>query len=210
MGSALAILVFVLVPLATIVVLVAGVGLRIFPSRIEAIRFQDVSPAYVYGLLGSYSDGTYDGRFGYPSGFFSHNEKKSAPGQRLVFDEAQPSGAVSDGCAAGITAGGIGAGADIGGFVGFFIAWLGFMVALPFIIVSFLDRVYRKMLRSRVDVRLTKDGTDVVATFAFHGISGYFVKAKYTRAFAPPALPLTVFGPPAGPVEPTTVDRAAA
>jgi hypothetical protein len=173
-------------------VLVVGLVLLFVPAKVGDVRLAGVSPDHAYDLIAVFSNGTYDSRFGYPSGFFSLNERKSRPGQHLVYSEMQPSAAASDGCAR--EAGSLafaGTGSGPLGCVMTFIAVS--FIAGPFMIASFADRVCRNTLKSQISVSLAADGVDTVASFAFRGVSAYFVKDKFIRAFAEPVLPPGLF-----------------
>jgi hypothetical protein len=52
-----------------------------------------------------------------------------------------------------------------------------------------MDRFFRFMLRSRVDVQLQASGTDAIASFAFYGPGGYSLRRRYAQAFEKPVLP---------------------
>ena len=67
--------------------------------------------------------------------------------------------------------------------------------------MSILDRFFRFMLRSRVDVQLQTAGRDAVASFAFYGPGGYSLRRRYAQVFEKPALPVALTAedvPPAG------------
>lgn len=173
-------------------VLGVGIALRIRPAQLGGVEFRETSVEHARFLVSQYAAGTMDGRFGYPSGFFAVNDKKSVDPNVVVLQEAHPSGAVSDGCAASVTAmmpGSFEAGCLGGAFM---VAFLG-VIASPFYAVSIFDRLCRSLLRSKVVVRLRTTDGNTAATFSFHGISGYLVMPKYRKAFAAPALPEMVF-----------------
>lgn len=62
-------------------------------------------------------------------------------------------------------------------------------IGTPFFLISILDRFFRLMLRSRVDVQLTASGPDTVAAFAFYGPGGYSLRRRYAQVFEKPVLP---------------------
>lgn len=128
------------------------------------------------------------------------NEKKSVEGARVVMNEAQPSGSVTDGCAVGAAS--LGAvGFDEGLGAGCISMMFALLVAGPFILISAADRFFRRLFRSRVDVRFTVDHSDTIASFAFYGPGGYVLSQRYAEVFATPLLPEAVFPPASGPAE---------
>lgn len=73
------------------------------------------------------------------------------------------------------------------------------VIAAPFWGISVLDRFFRFMLRSRVDVQLQASGRDTVASFAFYGPGGYSLRRRYAQVFAKPELPAELTIEPATP-----------
>lgn len=191
-------------------ILVAAIGLccRFIPMTVDNVRFRDTDEAYAAHQIGQFAEGTYENRFGFPTGFFHLRDDKSQMPRRMVFQEAQPTGSVTDGCAVGI--GSFGAlGFDEGCLIG--MAWLFVtaIVALPFIIVSAVDRLYRKAMQSKVTIDLRSAGGDSVATMKFYGISGYLTKTRYEKAFRPPALPVDLADPIVVPAPSTSASSGA-
>lgn len=177
-------LVFVAVP-------VAATCTQVIPLRLEAVTFHDTDLAHAWTLVGQYAEGTFEQRFGYPTGYFYLDEKRSQQPTRILMREAQPAGAITDGCSMQLGAlslsgfeGGCGAGC-LG------ILAIGFIGA-PFFLVSAFDRFFRLVLRSRVDVSLKTSGPDVVAAFAFYGPGGYSLRSRYAHVFDKPALPASL------------------
>jgi hypothetical protein len=186
----LLIVVFVLVP-------IAAVCTQVIPMRLADVTFRDTDLAHAWMLVGQYAEGTFEQRFGYPTGYFYFDAKRSQEPSRLLMREAQPAGAITDGCSAQLAAMSLG-GFDEGcgaGCIG--IALIGFIGA-PFFFVSIFDRFFRLVLRSRVDVSLVAVGSDVKASFAFYGPGGYSLRRRYAQVFEKPALPAAL-GIPAGP-----------
>jgi hypothetical protein len=175
------ILVFIVVPITAICT-------QVIPVRLGEVRFRDTDLTHAWVLVGQYAEGTFEQRFGYPTGYFVLDEKCSPQPSRILMREAQPAGVITDGCTAQLSAmslsgfeGGCGAGC-----MGFFAIAI---IGAPFFIVSALDRFFRLVLRSRVDVQLRQAGPDVVASFAFYGPGGYSLRSRYARVFEKPALP---------------------
>lgn len=197
----------ILLVLVFIVVPIAALCLQTMPLRLGEVVFRDTDPAHAWRLVAQYAEGTFEQRFGYPTGYFFLDEKRSVQPSRIVMKEAQPAGAVTDGCALQLSA------ASLGGFEGGLAAGcLGFFavacIGAPFFLVSALDRFFRFMLRSRVDVQLQARGTDTVASFAFYGPGGYSLRSRYAKVFEKPALPVTLTAapvPPAGQPAPSGV-----
>lgn len=195
MGVLLDILLF----LVFIVVPVASLCMQTIPARLDNVTFRDTAPANAWFLVGQYAEGTFEQRFGYPTGYFYVDGKRSNQPERLLMREVQPAGAITDGCAFQI--GSVGAGGLVEG--GCLEGCLVFMavgcIGAPFFLVSIMDRFFRLMLRSRVDVRFSQSGPDTIASLAFYGPSGYALRRRYAQAFAPPELPadLTLLPVPA-------------
>lgn len=173
------------------------------PVRLDNITFHDTDLSHAWGLIGLYAEGTFEQRFGYPTGYFSVDEKRSKQPTRLLVREAQPTGAITDGCTMEIGALSL-SGFDGGcatGCIGFFMIAI---IGAPFILVSFFDRFFRLVLRSRVDVSLVASGPDAVASFAFYGPGGYSLRRRYAQVFEQPALPAALGMDPVPSVGPET------
>jgi hypothetical protein len=105
--------------------------------------------------------------------------------------EAQPAGAITDGCSMQLGAfslTGFEEGCAAGCFTFFAVAFIG----APFFFVSMFDRFFRLILRSRVDVHLEAAGRDSVASFAFYGPGGYSLRRRYVQVFEKPTLPASL------------------
>jgi hypothetical protein len=192
--------------LVLVVVPVVAMCTQAIPLRSGDVTFRDTDPEHAWGLVAQYAQGTFEQRFGYPTGYFSVDEKRSERPRRVLIREVQPSGAITDGCSAQVGA------ASLSGFdEGCGPGCLAFMVIIfigsPFILVSMFDRFFRLVLRSRVDVGLRESGNDTVASFAFYGPGGYSLRRRYGQVFEKPALPAVV--QPAAPPAAATGRHAA-
>ncbi len=181
---------FVLI-LLFIVVPAAAICTQIIPVRLGEVRFRDSDLPHSWELVAQYAEGTFEQRFGYPTGYFYVDQKRSQAPSRILMREAQPAGVITDGCSMQLSAMSLG-GFDAGcgaGCIGFFmIATIG----APFFIVSGLDRFFRLVLRSRVDIELKQAGSDVVASFSFYGPGGYSLRTRYAQVFEKPVLPASL------------------
>jgi hypothetical protein len=184
----MAVLLDILLFLVLIVIPVTGLSTQVIPLKLGDVTFRDTDPAHAWILVAQYAQGTFEQRFGYPTGYFYVDEKRSQEPSRVLVREAQPAGAVTDGCSAQLTA------ASLSGFEGgcaagcMTIFVVGFIGA-PFFLVSTFDRFFRLLLRSRVDVRLVASGPDTSASFAFYGPGGYSLRRRYAQVFEKPVLP---------------------
>jgi hypothetical protein len=177
-------LVFVALPLASVCT-------QVIPMRLENIRFRDTEITYAWPLVAQYAQGTFEQRFGYPTGYFYVDQDRSARPSRILVREAQPAGAITDGCSMQLGAMSLSGfeGGCLSGCLGIFVIAT---IGAPFFLVSIWDRVFRLVLRSRVDVRLEKAGADVIASFSFYGPGGYSLRRRYAQVFEKPALPPTL------------------
>lgn len=187
-----AILVFIFV-----VVPAVAVCTKTVPLRIADVTFRDTSPSYAWVLVAQYAQGTFEQRFGYPTGYFSIHDSDATRPDRLVMREMQPLGAITDGWsrrASAISRSGF----QSGCIVGCFLFVVGTCIGAPFYAVSAADRFCRALLRARVDVRFTGAGPDTVASFAFYGPSAWALRGRYAKVFAAPALPPELMSNPEG------------
>ncbi|HWG02460.1 MAG TPA: hypothetical protein VG164_11535 [Trebonia sp.] len=184
----LLILIFVVIPAAAICT-------QVLAMRLPDVTFRDTSPKVTWAIVHDYAMGTFEQRFGYPTGYFFPDDKRSQEGVRLLMREMQPAGAITDGCSMQI--GSLGAaGLDDGCGAGCLWFCMIGCIGAPFFAVSFLDRFFRRVLRSRVDVRFALSGTDTIVSFAFYGPGGYVLRRRYAQAFAKPELPESLAMPP--------------
>lgn len=179
--SILIILIFVAVP-------IAAICMQTVPARLPDVTFHDTARDRAWLLVGQYAEGTFEQRFGYPSGYFHVDDKRTKQAERLVMREIQPTGTVTDGCALQVGALGL-SGFEEGCGTGCIMFAMVACIGAPFFIVSTMDRFFRFMLRSRVDVQFIASGNDTVASFAFYGPGGYALRSRYAQAFAKPTLP---------------------
>jgi hypothetical protein len=185
----LLILVFIVVP-------IAALCMQTIPLRLGNVTFHDTDLEHAWLIVAQYARGTFEQRFGYPTGYFFLEEKRSQQPHRIVMREAQPAGAITDGCSMQLGQLGLvgfeeGCGAGCLWF--FAVAFIG----APFWLVSIFDRFFRFMLRSRVDVQLQASGSDSVASFAFYGPGGYSLRRRYAQVFEKPVLPAALTIDPA-------------
>ena len=187
----LLILVFVVVP-------IAALCMQTIPARLGNVTFRDTDPDHAWDIVHEYARGTFEQRFGYPTGYFFIEEKRSQRPNRILMREAQPAGAVTDGCSVQMGALSM-AGFDGGCASG--CLWLAAVafIGAPFFLVSAMDRFFRFMLRSRVEVQLQAAGSDTVASFAFYGPGGYSLRRRYAQVFEKPVLPVALTMAPAPP-----------
>lgn len=178
----------ILLILILVVVPIAAVCMQNIPARLADVTFHDTAPDNAWRLVGQYAEGTFEQRFGYPTGYFYVDDKRTKHPERLVMREAQPAGAVTDGCALQVGALGL-SGFEDGVAAGCLMFMTVAFIGAPFFIVSALDRFFRFALRSRVDVQFTPSGPDTIASFAFYGPGGYSLRSRYAQAFAKPELP---------------------
>lgn len=176
-----AVLVFLVLP-------AVALSAKFFPARVSDVRFSSTDPTHAWAIVAQFAEGTCEQRFGYPSGYFSIDSKQADDGKRLVMRENQPAGAVTDGCAFSMGAMSF-AGFEEGLGVGCMMFFVVAICAAPFIAVSAADRLFRTVLRSRIDVVVRADGEDALVDFRFFGPGGYAMRNRYARAFAPPELP---------------------
>ena len=186
MGNVLSLI--IIIPL---IVVVVGLVMRVVPLRIGDIRFRDTDKDHAATIALSYAEGTYENRLGYPTGFYVYDEKSSRMPDRIVLKEAQPMGTVTDGCAVGAASMGA-IGFEDGCGAGCVTTIFATIIAMPFVIVSFLDRMYRAALRSKVTFELRSDGADTVATLSLAGAGAYLMKSRYEKVFNLPELPESV------------------
>jgi len=187
----LLILVFVVVP-------IGALCMQTIPARLGNVTFRDTDPDHAWKIVAEYAEGTFEQRFGYPTGYFFVEEKRSQRPSRILMREAQPAGAVTDGCSVQMGA------LSMAGFDGGCAAgcmWLAAVafIGAPFFLVSAMDRFFRFMLRSRVDVQLEASGSDTVASFAFYGPGGYSLRRRYAQVFEKPVLPVALTMTPGAP-----------
>jgi len=171
-----------------IIVPIGAVCMQTIPLRMANVTFRDTDPVYGYRLVRQYAAGTFEQRFGYPTGYFHVDDRRTRGPDRLVMREAQPAGAVTDGCTAEVGSLGL-SGFEEGCGPGCLMFAVVACVGAPFFAVSTMDRFFRFMLRSRVDVRFAQSGADTVASFDFYGPGGYALRRRYAQAFAKPELP---------------------
>lgn len=171
-----------------IVLPVAAVSTQVVPRRLGEVTFHDTDLAHAWTIVAQYAEGTFEQRFGYPTGYFYIDEKRSRPPARLLMREVQPAGAITDGCSAELSSLSLSGfeGGCTTGCLGVFVIGI---IGAPFFLVSVCDRFFRLVLRSRVDVSLAVAGPDTVASFAFYGPGGYSLRGRYAQAFEKPTLP---------------------
>lgn len=192
-----------------IVVPAAAVCTQVIPLRLADVTFRDTDMSHAWDIVAAYAHGTFEQRFGYPTGYFFLDEKRSQKPARILMKEAQPAGAVTDGCSLQLSAMSLSGfeGGCLAGCLG--ICMIG-LIGAPFFAVSALDRFFRLVLRSRVDVQLRESGSDAVASISFYGLGGYSLRRRYAQVFEKPALPAALgFGVAAPADGPQAVGEAA-
>jgi hypothetical protein len=190
-GFTVAVLLDIVLFLAFVALPIAALCMQVIPLRLGEVVFHDTDPAHAWMLIAQYAQGTFEQRFGYPTGYFYVDEERSQEPARILMREAQPAGAVTDGCSLQISSLGL-SGFDAGCGPGCMMLCAVAIIGAPFLLVSTFDRFFRLILRSRVDVRLAPRGPDTIASFAFHGPGGYSLRHRYAQVFEKPILPATL------------------
>jgi hypothetical protein len=161
---------------------------QVIPLRLGDVTFHDTDPTHAWWLVAGYARGTFEQRFGYPSGYFVVDENRSQLPARILVREAQPAGSITDGCSVQISSLSL-AGFEEGCGAGCLMFMAVSFIGAPFLFVSTFDRVFRLILRSRIDIRLRASGPDTVASVAFYGPGGYLLRGRYAQVFERPELP---------------------
>lgn len=193
----------ILLLLVLVVVPITALCMQTIPIRLSGVTFRDTKPDYAWGLVAEYAQGTFEQRFGYPTGYFYVDEKRSQQPARVVLKEFQPSGAITDGCTAQLGAASL-SGFEGGCTAGCMTIMVVAFIGAPFFLVSTFDRFFRFVLRSRVEIQLAGSGADTVVSFAFYGPGGYSLRRRYSQVFEKPVLPVEL-----GEVTPTARGRHA-
>jgi hypothetical protein len=190
-GTVLGVFISLILILFLLILPVIAIGLQLIPRKLAGVTFRETAPDNAWLQIAQYAQGTFEQRFGYPTGYFYVDEKRSSRPSRILVREAQPSGTVTDGCAfqlGSVSMSGFDAGCGAGCLTFAAVALLG----APFFLVSFFDRFYRLLLRSRINVTLDTSGSDTVAEFSFFGPGGYSMLRRYAQVFHKPVLPASL------------------
>ena len=153
--------------------------------------FAEVTLPHATSIVCSFLEGVSETKFGFPSGVFRVEERKTTVG-RVTVTEMQPPYSVTDGCAA--AGGSLGmemiSGAD--GCIEVLIAIFLLVVVLgPILILNVTEKIFRKLLQSevRADLEEVTDPDGTLVTVRLRGVSAIFMKSAYQEALADPQLP---------------------
>lgn len=154
--------------------------------------FAEVTPPHASGIVVSFLEGVSETKFGFPSGVFRINDKKSQADSCLTVRETQPGYSVTDGCAAASTVAGAGILADADGCVE---VLLGLVVVacitVPIWTLNLTEKAFRTLLESevRADLEPITDPDGTLVTIRLRGISAILLRSAYREALADPKLP---------------------
>lgn len=165
------------------------VGFRLITVPMKPVRLEQVGVEQAYDEIDQFLFGLYEGRFGFPSGFFMTNDKKSRPGQKLVHDEWVLKGTVLARVTRAVSA-----------FCANTFAGVGILVALLLLACFWLylgiwmwlaEQAAKFLLRSRITAVITPlpDSPGCEVRFRTRGPCALLLRGRIARAFQTPTLP---------------------
>jgi hypothetical protein len=148
-----------------------------------------VSPEAASRLVSEFIAGSYDGRFGYPSGCF---EIESSDGHRIVAREFVARGSHFTDILKGMFMAVLGVG-DIFGCIGGLIALVLAAFLAPLLLYAALaETLLKYLLRSRIVSSLQPSPDGTLVSFTLRGPVALLIGLRLERAFHAPVLPSRV------------------
>jgi hypothetical protein len=167
----------------------AGVIFRIWQRNLPPVLMRKVSPEAASRLVTEFIAGSYDGRFGYPSGCF---EIESSDGHQIVAQEFVARGSHFTDILKAMFVAVLSVG-EIFGCIGGLIALVLAAFLSPLLLYAALaETLLKYLLRSRIvsSLRSSPDGTMV--SFTLRGPVALLIGLRLERAFHAPVLPSRV------------------
>jgi hypothetical protein len=171
---------------------VGGLVLRVWTFSLPPVLFAEVSPPYAAGIVSSFLEGVSETRFGFPSGVFRINPRKTIADSRITAAEMQPNYSVTDGCAAASTSAGAGVISGADGCVEILIAIFIFAFILgPIFALNLTEKMFRKLLESevRADLEPVSNPDGTMVTIRLRGVNALLMRSAYQQALSQPTLP---------------------
>ena len=172
-----------------VLMVVAGIVLRIFTRTLPPVQLHKVAPLAASRLVSDFIASSYETDFGYPSGYFQIEQVTEA---EVVAKEWVAKGSHFTQILKGFYRAILRLGAPFG-CLGMFICLYIAAIATPFLLYAALTETLLKyLLRSRIRATLarTRDGTQVA--FTLRGPAALLVGRRLERAFNEPVLPARV------------------
>jgi hypothetical protein len=169
-----------------VLMVVAGIVLRLIPRRLPPVRLRKVAPAAASKLVSDFIASSYDTDFGYPSGYL---QIERATQTEVVAKEWVAKGSHFTQILGSFYRAVLGFGAELG-CLGAYITFCIAALATPFLLYAALTETLLKyLLRSRIVAVLEREGDGTTVTFTLRGPSALLVGRRLERAFHEPALP---------------------
>jgi hypothetical protein len=169
-----------------ILMVVAGIGLRLVPRKLPPVQLRKVAPAAASRLVGDFISSSYETDFGYPSGHF---QIEQASETEVVAKEWVAKGSHFTQILRGFYKAILAFGAAFG-CVGMYITFCIAVLATPALLYAALTETLLKyLLRSRIQAVFERAGDGTQVTFTLRGPTALLVGRRLQQAFDQPALP---------------------
>jgi hypothetical protein len=172
-----------------VLMVVAGIVLRLVPRRLPPVQLHKVAPAAASRLVRDFIASSYETDFGYPSGCFQIERTTET---EVVATEWVAKGSHFTQILGGFYRAILKFGAGLG-CIGVYITFCIAALATPFLLYAALTETLLKyLLRSRIQAAFERVGDGTQLTFTLRGPSALLVGRRLERAFHEPVLPARV------------------
>jgi hypothetical protein len=169
--------------------IVAGLVFRVAQRNLPPVLMRKVSPEAASRLVTEFIAGSYDDRFGYPSGYF---EIQSADGHQIVAQEFVARGSHFTDILKGMFVAVLGVGEIFGCIGGLIALVVAAFLAPVFIYAALAETLLKYLLRSRIVSSLQPSPDGTMVSFTLRGPVALLIGLRLERAFHAPVLPSRV------------------
>jgi hypothetical protein len=172
-----------------LLMVVAGIVLRLIPRTLPSVRLSKVSPAAASRLVSDFIASSYETDFGYPSGYF---QIEQATETEVVAREWVTKGSHFTQILRGFYRAVLGLGAAFGCLGMYIMFCLAVLLTPALLYAALTETLLKYLLRSRIRAAFERAGDGTQVTFTLRGPSALLVGRRLDRAFREPVLPVRV------------------
>lgn len=172
-----------------VLMVVAGIGLRLVPRKLPPVQLHKVAPVAASRLVSDFIASSYESDFGYPSGYL---RIERATETEVVAREWVAKGSHFTHILGSFYRAILSFGAELG-CLGAYIMFCIAVVLTPALLYAALTETLLKyLLRSRIQAELERSGDGTRVTFTLRGPNALLIGRRLQRAFLQPTLPSRV------------------
>ena len=172
-----------------VLMVVAGVILRLVPRKLPPVQLHKVAPAAASRLVSDFIASSYESDFGYPSGFLRIEQSTET---EVVAREWIAKGSHFTHILGSFYRGVLSFGAELGCLGAYIMFCIAVLLTPALLYAALTETLLKYLLRSRIRAELERSGDGTQVTFTLRGPNALLIGRRLQHAFLQPALPSRV------------------